>query len=73
LLFTSLFTQTRQKHLHNTSYAIVDPAGNFASGRAEVTRSFPKKFAQSANFLGKEETCHAAAGEDGFHLAKRAG
>jgi hypothetical protein len=34
-----------------TSYAVVDPIGDSASGRAEETIFFHKKFAQSANFL----------------------
>jgi len=35
----------------NTTYAVVDPIGDSASGRAEETIFFHKKFAQSANFL----------------------
>jgi hypothetical protein len=37
--------------LIDTSYAVIDPAGDSASGRAEETIFFHKKFALCANFL----------------------
>jgi hypothetical protein len=60
------------KLLFYTSYAVVDPAGNLASGRVEDSMLLHKKFAQSANFLCKSiQKYHAAAGEAGFHRVKR--
>jgi hypothetical protein len=54
-----------------TTYAVTDPAGNLASGRAEEPRSCSRKFgSQSQIFVNKKQKYHAAAGESDFHRVK---
>jgi len=49
----------------NTSYAVTNPEGNLASGRAEETIFFYKNLHFVQLFV-KKEKYHAAAGESDF-------
>jgi|GEM_PF-6631198 len=52
--------------VNDRSYAVTDPEGNVASGRAEDLLRFPEHLARCARCSGKQHKMyHAAAGEAG--------
>jgi hypothetical protein len=53
------------------TYAVTDPEGNFASGRAKLDILFGKMVLSKHHFSKRSKEYHAAAGESGFHLGKR--
>jgi|GEM_PF-2895856 len=54
----------------NTSYAVTDSKGHFASGRVESDIFLEKSGSPSHFFPKRSKTYHAAAGETSFHLFK---
>jgi hypothetical protein len=61
----------RVTRVNYTRYAVTNPKGNFASVRAEQTRSFSRNFgSKSQNFVKKMNKYHAAAGKSGHYRAQ---
>jgi hypothetical protein len=69
---TARLNAHRVTPVKDRSYAVTNPKGNFADGRAEETRSFSRHVGSKSQHVVKRYIkYHAAAGESGFHLVNR--